>query len=347
MNIPGAWRIKKGIKKISRKFKTADIVLMYHRVASPLFDPWRLSVSPENFSSQMVWLKENCYVTTLEDLIEKSGTYKLINKPRVVITFDDGYCDNFEVAYPILNKYKLPATIFISTGYIGRKGLYWWDDLVRVILETKEVPEELVLEDVLGKKYQFHLGDDSKHNLEGDTYQSWMPWEKAPSSRHQLYYDLWKLFRESNAQNFANFQKQLYRWAGVSAEGNNADWPMTVEQLKYIAGDELIQIGGHTINHYSFKNIDLEMQKHELVEAKEQLERWINQKVSTFSYPFGDYTTQSESLAKKAGYKIACTTSPHCFDATYSPYHVPRFEVHNWNGNALGDKINNWINNRK
>lgn len=348
MHIPGAWRIKKEIKKISRKFKTADLVLMYHRIATPKYDPWNLSVSPENFASQLAWLKENCQVITLEGLVEKPKNTLLNNKPRVVITFDDGYSDNFDVAYPILNKYKLPATIFISTGFIGRKGLYWWDDLVRVILETPEVPDELVLEDVQGQIYQFSLNGGSRFDAsESETYKSWMPWEKAPTTRHQLYYDLWKLFRESDALNIAKFQKQLYQWAGVSAEGNKIDWPMTVEQLKYISGDELVHIGGHTINHYSFKNINVDQQKVELEGAKEQLEKWINNKITTFSYPFGDYTVESEELTRKAGYNIACTTSPHCFDNKYTSFYVPRFEVHNWNGNNLGNKINSWIKNRK
>jgi peptidoglycan/xylan/chitin deacetylase (PgdA/CDA1 family) len=347
MQIPGAWRVKKAIRKISRKYKTADLVLMYHRVATPKFDPWRLSVSSENFSSQLAWLKDNCQVINLEGLVGKPKTV-INNKARVVITFDDGYSDNFEVAYPLLNKYKLPATIFISTGYIGRKGLYWWDDLVRVVLETQEVPKNLILEDVQGKKYQFSLeGGKQFIASESVNYKSWMPWEPAPTTRHQLYYDLWKLFRESDALNISKFQDQLYKWAGVSAEGNKADWPMTVEQLKYIAGDDLVQIGGHTINHYSFKNISLEQQNIELEGAKDQLEKWINAKINTFSYPFGDYTEESEGLVKNAGYKVACTTSPHCYGEGYTSFYVPRFEVHDWNGNALGDKINSWIINRK
>jgi peptidoglycan/xylan/chitin deacetylase (PgdA/CDA1 family) len=122
---------------------------------------------------------------------------------------------------------------------------------------------------------------------------------------------------------------------------------MTVEQLKTLAQENLIQIGGHTVNHYSFKAITIDKQLKELEESKNQLKGWLNREITTFSFPFGEYISESETLVKQAGYKIACTTAPFCYDEGFSSFYVPRFGVDNWSEETLGKKINKWVDSRK
>jgi len=84
-------------------------VLMYHRIASPVNDYWQLCVSPENFEQQL-------------QVISKY-------KKNILITFDDGYIDNYSNARPLLEKYQLPAIFFIATGNIDSGKEFWWDQL--------------------------------------------------------------------------------------------------------------------------------------------------------------------------------------------------------------------------
>ncbi len=90
-------------------------VLMYHRVIdSPEYD--QLTVSPEIFDRQMQYLGNNFNVVSLESAV-KTLFYNKKNSNSVVITFDDGYLDNLENALPILEKYNLPATIYLTTDF--------------------------------------------------------------------------------------------------------------------------------------------------------------------------------------------------------------------------------------
>ncbi len=114
-------RIKNKIR--NRLFPTA-IILTYHRVASPNNDPHELSVSPENFSAQMEYLKNNFNVISLDELLTKLEK-RTLEKNTIVITFDDGYADNLYNALPILELIKVPATFFIASKYIGTESYYW------------------------------------------------------------------------------------------------------------------------------------------------------------------------------------------------------------------------------
>jgi peptidoglycan/xylan/chitin deacetylase (PgdA/CDA1 family) len=98
-------------------------ILMYHSVSD---EKQFFTVSPEEFNWQMKYLQNNNYnVISLNDLIKKIQNKEIVNKKTIVITFDDGYEDNFINVYPILKQYNYPATIFLSTGLMSghRNGL--------------------------------------------------------------------------------------------------------------------------------------------------------------------------------------------------------------------------------
>jgi len=106
-------------------FPTA-IILLYHRVAESENDIHRLSVGPKNFEYQLNYLSKKFKIISLERLVNDLKTNKL-RRDSIAITFDDGYADNLYNALPILEKYKVPATIFITTGKIGDTTPFFWE----------------------------------------------------------------------------------------------------------------------------------------------------------------------------------------------------------------------------
>ena len=104
-------------KRVLKRYRT--IILTYHRVRNDNIDS-HISVSTKNFESQMAYLKKNFNVISLDTLIDNIGTKTDILMDNVAITFDDGYKDNFLNAYPILKKYRLPATIFLVSKLVGK-----------------------------------------------------------------------------------------------------------------------------------------------------------------------------------------------------------------------------------
>lgn len=105
-------------------------VLMYHGVLpddDPLAEDSWLQVRVSEFRWQMAYLKAHYEVVRLADLIDSRAEWN--GRPRAVVTFDDGYANNFHWALPILKEFEIPATVFVSTGYVDTRRLFWWDRL--------------------------------------------------------------------------------------------------------------------------------------------------------------------------------------------------------------------------
>ncbi|MCX5694163.1 MAG: polysaccharide deacetylase family protein [Candidatus Omnitrophica bacterium] len=93
-------------------------ILMYHNIG---YEKGSFYVSPENFAKQMEYIKKNGYeVITLNELVTNIRGKKPFKRNKVVITFDDGYRDNYEYAFGILKKFSFPATIFIISDFVGK-----------------------------------------------------------------------------------------------------------------------------------------------------------------------------------------------------------------------------------
>jgi peptidoglycan/xylan/chitin deacetylase (PgdA/CDA1 family) len=117
-------------------------ILMYHRIIEPekskLCIQAGMYVRPETFRLQMQYLAKNCNVLALDDLVEKVISKQKLPKRSIAITFDDGWVDNYESAFPILKELNLPATIFLPTSYINTNKLFWTDKFAVLSLLFRE-----------------------------------------------------------------------------------------------------------------------------------------------------------------------------------------------------------------
>lgn len=112
-------------------------ILLYHRIARSKNDPYLLCVDPQNFHAQIKFLKENYRIIPLVKLAQDIRKGR-IEKSTIVITFDDGYADNLYNALPILEEFKVSATIFLMAGYMaqpafakasaGENKSFYWDE---------------------------------------------------------------------------------------------------------------------------------------------------------------------------------------------------------------------------
>ena len=100
------------------------IVLAYHRVAQHKGDPLQLTVTPKNFTEQLEIIAE-----TFDDVVRFDAVQLRTARPSVCLTFDDGYMDNYTIALPILERFNIPATFFVSTGHVEHGWPYWWEAL--------------------------------------------------------------------------------------------------------------------------------------------------------------------------------------------------------------------------
>lgn len=119
-----------GVTKLLRyKVRDEVVVLMYHGVVADhelaAEGDW-LQVKQSEFRAQMAHLAAHYEVVTFQQALDTTRSYQ---RPRAIITFDDGYANNLHIALPILEEFNLPATIFLATGFIGQTRLFWWDRL--------------------------------------------------------------------------------------------------------------------------------------------------------------------------------------------------------------------------
>ena len=102
-------------RAVMRRRRPHGLILSYHRIAAPSWDPWDLCVSPEHFEKQLEVLAHRAELVPLSDLASQLRAGRR-GRPVVALTFDDGYADNLHVAQPLLERYGAPATVFIATG---------------------------------------------------------------------------------------------------------------------------------------------------------------------------------------------------------------------------------------
>lgn len=115
-------------------------VLMYHNVTEILPPSYR-SIRPEDFRLQMKYLKDQCEVLSIQDLVKAYRSprhFTRSRKPRVIITFDDGFRDNYTNAFPILKEFSLPATCFVVPSWFSKTDP---STAKRIFLNEKEIKE--------------------------------------------------------------------------------------------------------------------------------------------------------------------------------------------------------------
>jgi len=113
---------------LKKSIKSSEcLILLYHRVIELKYDPQLLTVSPDNFYDQIKYLKKYYNLITHQEFFFHLDQQIPFPDNSILITFDDGYFDNYTNALPILETLSAQAIFFISTGYIGTKNEYWWD----------------------------------------------------------------------------------------------------------------------------------------------------------------------------------------------------------------------------
>jgi len=318
-------------RAVARK-RRGNVILMYHRVTHTDIDPWGLCVDPSNFAEQMEVLGSLAKPVSLEQL-----PLMHTDHPVVAVTFDDGYVDSMESALPALEQHAIPATLFVSTGYIGSPNGYWWDQLQEIFLSPRALPSDDLILSLGRKTYRWVIGRaDLAYDAEDCTaHRGWIAWRDAPpTSRHAVFHHVWRVLRELDAKERDETVGRICRWAGVS-EGRASARCMTADELREVSRGPLVRIGSHTVTHSRLSRLTDASEWTELTGSKATLENILKRPVEMFSYPFGDrsdYSNRTVAALRKAGYRLACSNFEGAVGPKSDTFQLPRLHVQNWNG---------------
>ena len=274
-------------------------ILIFHRVPA-VVDPLFPEVPEAGFfERQLYWLRDWFNALPLREGVERLRSRSL--PPRALaITFDDGYGDNESVALPILKRLGLPATFFVSTGFLD--GGRMWNDKVIESIRACEKPQIDLTHCQLGI-----------HDL-----------QTIPRRRAAIDTILKTIKHLPSAQ-------RSDRVAAIS-EAAGTDpvdaLMMTSEQVRRLhrAG---MEIGAHTVNHPILAVLNRDEARREIAESKEHLEGLLGDRVRLFAYPNGvpmsDYVADQVQLVRQCGFSAAVSTAWGVASAGSDFFQLPRF----------------------
>jgi glycosyltransferase involved in cell wall biosynthesis/peptidoglycan/xylan/chitin deacetylase (PgdA/CDA1 family) len=338
----GAEISSRAVRPTGNTSNAKALVLMYHRVAGGLSDPWSLCVAPERFAQQLEVLRKFTEPIPLRDLV---ATFRSGDMPAraSVLTFDDGYADNFHNAQPLLQSFEIPATFFLTTGAIGSPNEFWWDELDRLLLQPGRLPNLLQL-DINGAIQKWELGDAADYSEEHFRRDSrWKAPENPPSSRHALYVALWRLLQPLTENDRRSVLNELLVWAGREAHGRSTHRPLSLDEVTALGQEKLVEIGSHTVTHPVLPELPFEMQRDELRRSKARLEEILGRPVTSFAYPYGSYAAGTVPIVRESGYACACSTNDGVVTRSADWYQLPRVEVQDWDGAEFGRRLSTWF----
>ncbi len=259
-------------------------VLAYHRILdypeNYQYDKELISASTDAFEWQVNYIKKNFTPVTFGELVEHYENNVELPKNPIIITFDDGFLDNYTNAFRILKKHDVKATIFISTDYIGSDRTFWFDWLVHLIKTSDKT--ELKLDTL-----NYRLDLNGKNNTRA-AYRLLKKMKKVPNDMRLAVID--ELEDICNKNNIA------------SPESG----PMTWQQVKEMS-DWGIEFGSHTVTHPILSNLNKDELRKELIDSKLTIESKLGKPCDVICYPVGmpgAYNDTVIKCCKDVGYKL-------------------------------------------
>lgn len=270
------------------------VVLNYHRVRPSMPGPPSefgdnvFDVNVDEFARQMKWLKQHTRILSENDLIDFVTTpvcdHAKSKIPLVAITFDDGYLDNYSLAYPVLKSLDIQALFFVCTAMITNRCLWWWDIVAYLIKKSKK---------------PFIIMDNQQYDILADR-----------SGVIQYFLHTLKNLSASRINQFVQNLSNACEMALPSIDLQDREL-MNWNQIREMVSNQMT-VASHTHTHPVLALLDnLEIHE-EIMLSKQILETQTGQPVLSISYPFGDYSyipSVVQEISRNCSYRLGFTSS--------------------------------------
>lgn len=273
--------------------------LMYHRVndRSAQFP----GISIRSFREQMQWLRNNCTPIRCEEIVDAARFAGKI-RPPVVVTFDDGYRDYHDVAYPILREYKIPAAVFLATSFMDKGGLIWTEALRHALTITNKKVVTLIF---MGN-HTYSLADALQRSVFLD--EAKLVLKRLPDIDRLA--SLAELLDALDVRDPGqDLPRQMLSWGEVRA---------TMDGTTY---------GGHTHTHPILSQLSATALEQEIQFCRDRLLAETRITPTLFAYPNGrsqDFNNATKAALKRNGFSLSFSTIEGLIDANSDPMELPR-----------------------
>lgn len=267
-----------------------------------------LEITPEFLETTIQTVIEKGFeIVTLDEAAERMRKPERSGRPFACFTFDDGYRDNRDYAYPICRSYGVPMTIYVASDYADGKGQLWWLTLEDVIRATDRLEAEID-----GRPHTFDCGTDAEKSR---TFAA-------------IYHGLRKL----PDTKIRPYVARLARLHDINPVARCRELVMTWDELRAFAREPLVTIGAHTLSHSALAKMPEDDARSEMAASIARTEAELGQPCRHFSYPYGDSGSAGPrefALAAELGLATAVTTAKGMFSnrADTDPMGLARFSL--------------------
>jgi peptidoglycan/xylan/chitin deacetylase (PgdA/CDA1 family) len=279
----------RGVTAVLERMPVRDVLLVlnYHRLgnaAANLFDPGVFSATADEFDGHLAGLKRLVSFVTLEEAqAYVAGTLRdNTRRCRVLMTFDDGYLDNYTTAFPILRSHGVQGVFFLSTNLVGSHTVPWWDRIAYTLRTARR------------NAFRLH-------------YPSELAVALTPAGWENSLKQVLRLYKQPANTEPERFMRQLREAAEADEVPPTArqflDWDEARSMLA--AG---MAIGSHAHTHTVLAQLPVERQREELRLSREILSMQLRTPINTLAYPVGgptSYSPDTQRLAAECGYRAA------------------------------------------
>lgn len=287
----------------ARRRAPGAAILCYHRVAELWPDTFALCTPAAVFRAHMQHLRRACRPMPLEELARALDAGEAPER-AVAVTFDDGYRDTLD-ASRILQELEIPATFFVSSEDIERPHEAWQELLERVFLSELPIPPRLELQ------------------LAGAP----LVLPSAGPARRSAFDALYQLGRVLSPLGRKGLVEQVGAWSRQQLAPRDSHRLLVASELRELAARPGHSIGSHTMHHLLLPAHAPALQRTEIQDDKQTLERILEKPVTAFAYPYGERTRETIELARQSGFVCGCSTQPGLVRPWDDPLDLPRNEI--------------------
>jgi peptidoglycan/xylan/chitin deacetylase (PgdA/CDA1 family) len=289
-------------KRVKKKHPV--VILLYHRFKAENEDSVLPKLYIKSFEQQMFYIKKWYHVITLNELIENIKNKGKFRSPSIAITIDDGFKDNYDLAYPILKYFNLPATIFLTSGLINTQKGPWVDEIGTALSNTKIM--DLYVGEILGEP-----GVSISNN------------EQKAKTLHRIYEKLVSLDHKKRADLVASLLSTLKETAYLRTRARiMLNW----EEIEKMSQNN-ISFGAHTLTHPTLSRMGFEDAVYEIRESKRVIENQLGIRVKHFAVPNGkneDFTEDLRKFCRNGEFESVSMTIFGNVTNETDPYNLPR-----------------------
>ena len=281
------------------------VLLLYHGVTRSshlgIENCSRKHIRADDFQRQIEYLSNHYMVLPLSVLLERRRD-GILSDRTVAITFDDGFENNFTIAFPILRHYNVPATFFLATGFIGVTRVFWADKIEYLLNESPLLT--LYLES-LGQEFDLSSTSEKKESLQVIKHRL----KETSGLVNDVVSEL-----ERESQTAPKYAYKDYR-------------TLTWDQVREMHRSGLCEFGAHTVDHLILGQISTQDKKYQILESRHKLEKELGERVDLFSYPEGQSTHfdhETIQIIKDSGFSASPTAMFGVNNSTTSEYYLRR-----------------------